>query len=79
LLEELRSSKKAIGLKQSIKALKSGTAKKLYIAKDAEDKIVKNVIELSNKNNITIVYVDSMKALGKACGISIGAAVVCIL
>jgi large subunit ribosomal protein L7A len=33
---------------------------------------------LANETNIPVTYVDSMKKLGKACGIKVGAAVVAI-
>jgi len=36
-------------------------------------------IELCIKNNIPIVYVDTMKQLGKACNIDVGASVACLL
>ncbi|MEN8907067.1 MAG: ribosomal L7Ae/L30e/S12e/Gadd45 family protein [Clostridiales bacterium] len=79
MIEELKTCKKAIGLKQSIKALENETAKKLYIANDAEEKIVKNIIEMAKSKNITVNYVDSKKLLGKLCGINVGAAVVSII
>jgi large subunit ribosomal protein L7A len=79
MLEELKSSKKAVGLKQSIKAIENGTAKKLYIARDAEERVIRNIIKISNEKKILIVYIDSMKALGKACGINVGAAVACLI
>ena len=33
---------------------------------------------LAQKNDVPITYVDSMKKLGKACGIEVGAATVAI-
>ncbi|MCX7711753.1 MAG: ribosomal L7Ae/L30e/S12e/Gadd45 family protein [Clostridia bacterium] len=79
MLDNLKSSQKVVGVKQSAKALENGTARLVYIAKDADPRVVNNIIELCRKNAIEIIYEESMKHLGKACGIEVGAAVVCIL
>ena len=79
MLEELKLKEKAIGIKQSLKAVENGTAKLVYIAKDADEKVVNVIKDLCRKNAIEIVYTENMKLLGKACGIEVGAAAVCIL
>ncbi|MCX7921184.1 MAG: ribosomal L7Ae/L30e/S12e/Gadd45 family protein [Clostridia bacterium] len=79
MLENLKSSNKTVGLKQSTKALESGTVKQVYIAQDADERVIRNIKELCQKSSVDIVYVDCMKQLGKACGIEVGAAVVCLL
>jgi len=79
LLEDLRHCKKTVGVKQSTKAVENGTAKEVIIAKDCEQRVVRNIIELCEKTSVPITYADSMKQLGKACGIEVGAAVACIL
>jgi len=79
VLEDLKSSNKTVGLKQSMKAVEKMTAKQVFIAKDAEERVVGRIKELCQKNNIPIVYVDTMKQLGKACDIEVGASVACLL
>ena len=79
MLDSLKSNKKAVGIKQSLKAVESGSAKAVFIARDADEKVVSQIIELCRKNSIEIVYVENMKQLGKACGIEVGAAVSCLL
>lgn len=79
MLAHLKNSKKAVGLKQSLKALQNGEAKTVVIAMDADERIIKEVNEICNKNEIEVTYVDEMKKLGKACNIDVGASVVCIL
>jgi len=54
-------------------------AKQVFIAKDADEHVVARIKELCIKNNIPIVYVDTMKQLGKACNIDVGASVACLL
>lgn len=79
MLDDLKHYKKAVGVKQSTKAVENGTAKSVIIAKDCEQRVVRGIIELCDRNSVPITYVDSMKMLGKACGIEVDAAVACIL
>lgn len=70
---------KVVGVKQTIKAIKSGTVKTVYIAKDADDKFIQPVRLLVEEESLELVYVDSMKELGKLCGIDVGAATAAVL
>ncbi|WP_210367504.1 50S ribosomal protein L7ae-like protein [Bacillus sp. REN3] len=77
--EKVSQAKKIIiGSKQAVKALKSGEAAELVIAKDAEAKVTAELLRVARDTNTPITYVDSMRKLGKACGISVGAAAVAI-
>ncbi len=73
------TEKKVIGIKQTLKAIKSGGCKTVYVAKNADDKLVEPVLKLANEASISVVYIDSMKELGKICGIEVGAAAVAAL
>jgi large subunit ribosomal protein L7A len=79
VLEELKSNKKVVGVKQSIKAIEAGTVKTVFAAGDADEKIVNNIKLLCQNNAVQFVLVDNMKLLGKACSIEVGAAVACLL
>jgi len=79
VLEALKSVNKTIGIKQTIKAVEKKTAAKVFIAKDADEKVVLALIELCLANSVEIVYIDTMKLLGKACGIDVGSAAASIL
>lgn len=74
MIERIKGNK-VVGVKQSIKTIKSGEAKVVYVAKDAENKVTEPVINLSEDNALEIIYVATMKDLGKMCGIEVGAAV----
>ncbi|MFO8059725.1 MAG: ribosomal L7Ae/L30e/S12e/Gadd45 family protein [Bacillota bacterium] len=75
LLGELqRASEKAVGTRETRKALDEDRVVKVFIARDAEEYVVRPVIDVSQQRGLDIVYVDSMSELGKACGISVGAA-----
>lgn len=73
------NGKKVIGIKQTTKAIKSGEAQTVYIAKDAEENVVKPVVSLALEHSLEVVYVESMKELGRLCGIDVGAASVAML
>jgi len=78
VLELLKGSNKAIGIKQTIKAVEADNAKIVFIARDADEKIVGGLKELCLSKKIELYYADTMKQLGKACGIEVGASAVCL-
>ena len=79
-LEDLRvAPRKTIGTKQTRKALEREEVVRLFVARDAEDHIIDPVIELGSQQDVEISFADTMTKLGKACGISVGAAVAAIL
>ena len=63
--------KKVIGIKQSTKLIKNGEGKVLYVAKDANAKLILPIIQLAKEKNIKIVEVSTMKELGKIGGIDV--------
>lgn len=75
----LQATKIVIGTKQTVKAIKDGTIYELIIASDAETKVTAEVVKLAQDLNIPVIYVDSMKKLGKACGIEVNASTVAII
>nr|WP_263325247.1 50S ribosomal protein L7ae-like protein [Neobacillus sp. Marseille-Q6967] len=75
----LHASKVVIGTKQTVKALKDGTARELIVASDADTKVTQSVVNQALQSNVPIIYVDSMKKLGKTCGIEVGASTVAII
>jgi len=79
MLESLRGISKTVGIKQTLKAVEKGNAKAVYLAKDADERVIGGLKELCQKNSVDILYVDSMKQLGKACDIEVDAATVAIL
>ncbi|MFS0780070.1 50S ribosomal protein L7ae-like protein [Neobacillus sp. 3P2-tot-E-2] len=74
-----QATKIVIGTKQAVKVLKDGYSCELIIASDAETNVTAAVVKLAQELNIPIIYVDSMKKLGKACGIEVGASTVVII
>lgn len=70
---------KKIGIKQSLKAISNGSAEALFIAKNAEQHVVRSIVKLAEEKNVPIVYIDDMMILGKACKIDVGAATAVII
>jgi large subunit ribosomal protein L7A len=75
----LQAKQIVIGTKQTVKALKEGKTKELVVASDADPRVSVQVVNEALKLNVPILYVDSMKKLGKACGIKVGASTVAII
>lgn len=79
-LEELKAArKKTIGAKQTAKAIEKGTARAVFVAKDADDHVTRDIVKACKERGVSLESVDSMAALGKACGIEVGAATAAIL
>lgn len=79
-LERLRAAKKkTVGSKQTVKAIQRGAAKAVYVARDADAAVTREVVAVAQSRNMEVFYVDTMAALGKACGIDVGAATAAIL
>ncbi|EIJ80025.1 L7Ae-like ribosomal protein [Bacillus methanolicus PB1] len=68
-----------VGTKQAVKALKSGIVLELVIANDADPNLTAKAVDAAKEMNVPVTCVDSMKKLGKACGIEVGAATVAII
>ena len=79
MLEFGPNEKIKVGIKQTSRAISEGKAFKVYIAKDADPYMVCSLIELTEASQIPIELVETMKELGKACKIDVGAATAVIL
>lgn len=78
--ETLKKSKhKTVGVKQTLRALEKGSVHRVYIAKDAENHVLRPIAEQCRVQGIEVLEVPTMTELGKACGIEVGAAVVALL
>ncbi len=79
MLPNLKELKKVVGTKQAKRAIISNEVEKMVIAKDADTKLINELVQLCNERSIEVIYVDNMKDLGKACGIDVSAASAAIL
>jgi large subunit ribosomal protein L7A len=74
-----QAGKISVGTKQATKAVETGIAAEVFVAKDADPRITTKMVNLCKKMNVPVTYVDSMKQLGKACGIEVGAAIAAVV
>ena len=73
LLSELKNVPKIAGIKQLRKALGRGALLRVYLASDADPALTGPLAEACAGQNVPVEWVPSMRELGAACGISVGA------
>lgn len=79
-LERLKAArKKSIGTKQTVKAIEKGHARVVFAAQDAEEHVLRGVMDAAKEKGLEVHLVESMAVLGKACGIEVGAAAAAVL
>lgn len=79
MISELSGTNKVAGAKQVKRALKDGRAVRLYMALDADPRLLQPLVQEAVNRQVPVVQVSSMKELGQSCGISVGAAVAVLL
>ena len=75
MLTQLENNAKVVGAKQTKRALRDGKATKVFLAKDADPILTEAVESASLEHQVEVVWIATMKELGHACGIAVGAAV----
>jgi large subunit ribosomal protein L7A len=79
-LEVLRLARlRTVGLRQTMKAVQKGLAQTVFVAGDADERIMKELLGACRAGGVAVVEASSMSALGKACGIDVGAAAAAIV
>lgn len=79
-LDRIRlARKRTIGTNQTTKALQQGAVREIFVARDADAHILQPVVRLAADRGVELHWVDSMRQLGKACGIEVGAAMAAVL
>lgn len=79
MLTELTAAEKVVGAKQVKRALKDGRVRKLFWAENADPRVLQPLIQAAVRSQVPLEQVRTMKALGEACGISVGAAVAALV
>ena len=76
---QLEDNAKVVGAKQTRRALKDGRAVRIFLARDADPALTEPIEAMSRECRVDVEWIASMKDLGQACGIAVGAAVAAIL
>ncbi len=74
MLEQLNTVCKVVGIKQLRKALKEGRIQQAFAAENADPRLTQPLEEECARLGVELIWVPTMSELGKACGISVGAA-----
>ncbi len=64
----------SIGLKSSMRAINEGCAAKLLVASDADEHVLRPLLQLAECKAVEVEYITSMRRLGQLCQIDVGAA-----
>ncbi len=73
------NNKIVIGKKQTLRALQRDEAERVYISKDADLHVTREITDACSEKGIEITYFDTMKELGASVGISVNAAAAAVL
>ncbi len=73
MLSELKNSPRVVGVKQLRKAVGRGEIRRVFLAEDADPALTDPIAALATDQAVPVVRVPSMKELGRACGIAVGA------
>ncbi len=79
LIGTLKDAKKVVGAKQAAKAVEKGQASLVFLAEDADVRVIAPLREACTRAGVAVEMVPSMEDLGKACGIDVGAAAVAVI
>ena len=79
MLDELKTATKVVGIKQLRKALTAGSAKKVFLAEDADPMLTDPIEKYCEETQTAVIHVPTMKQLGAACEISVPAAAAAIV
>lgn len=75
--EKVKQAKQiSVGVKQTMKGLEQERLQEVVIAEDADPHVTDPVVALAERTGVPVSYVDSMKELGKASNIDVGASTV---
>lgn len=69
----------SVGTKQTKLAIEKGEAVQVFIAGDADTKLVEPIAERCRELGIPLIGIVSMRELGKVCGIQVGAAAAAVV
>ena len=76
---ELTAKDKVVGLKQTRRAVLQGTARRVYLACDADPALTEPLLALCRERGVAADGSLTMQQLGRACGIAVPAAAVAVV
>ena len=78
--QELRQShRRVVGVKQVLRAVRDGKASQVFLCKDADDFLYRQVEALCQERKVPVKIMDSMRELGKLCLVGVDTAAAALL
>ena len=74
-----KAEAKVVGTKQVLRALKSGSVSRVYVANDTDTFLFQRVIGAAEAAHAPVVRIATMKELGLACGVEVPTAAAAIV
>lgn len=79
MISEAEKANLKIGFKEVINLISENRAVKIIIADDCDDKIKNPVFEAAEAAGLEVEHIETMRALGKICGIDVGASCAAVI
>lgn len=74
-IQELKAAKKkVVGIKQTLRAIDKNSVTRVFVARDAENRVLSPLLSRCEEQGIPVIWVDTMREIGRACGVDVGAA-----
>ncbi|AEW03850.1 ribosomal protein L7Ae/L30e/S12e/Gadd45 [Sulfobacillus acidophilus DSM 10332] len=70
---------RVVGQRQTLKQIQRGVAAKVFLARDADSRMLAEIERQCRANQVPVEYVDTMSELGRLCGIEVGAVCAALL
>ena len=61
------------GFKEVMNIVAKNNAQRIVVAEDCEDRMKSQIIQAAEQTGVDVEYAQTMKQLGKLCGIDVGA------
>ncbi len=68
-LSELSSPKRVAGISAVLRSLKTCNAEKIFLSKEADVKLLAEIIKAADETNVPIEWAEESQQLGRACAI----------
>ncbi|WP_231978295.1 ribosomal L7Ae/L30e/S12e/Gadd45 family protein [Mycobacterium sp. E3298] len=68
-----------VGTKQTTKMVEQGKAIGVYVAQDADSRLIGRITQLCQQRGVPLTEVNTMRELGKLCGVDVGTAMAVVV
>ena len=69
-LNELASERRITGSNSLLRSLKADKVEKIFLSKEADEKLLREIMLEAKRNNIVVEWADNSLQLGRACAVS---------